>query len=99
MAEPDLFDRAQRAMWKIIRLRHEGQQDAQEWPAEPIECLAVGLRLSFYIEEVAEQKILTMPEEGVDYWTREVERTGRSFEYLICQSVLGPQPDRAEGEE
>jgi hypothetical protein len=96
LAERDFFDRAERVMWKIIRLRHAGQQDAAEWPRDPLDCLAVSLRMSFYIEQVAKHKILTMPEEDLDYWNREVKRTGRSFEYLISQTVCGPQPDKAD---
>ena len=96
IAERDFFDRTERVMWKIIRLRHAGQQDIAEWPRDPLDCLAVSLRVSAYIEQMAEHKILTMPGGDLDYWNREVERTGRSFEYLIRQAVLGPQPDEGK---
>jgi hypothetical protein len=36
IAERDFFNRTERVLWKIIRLRHAGQQDIAEWPRDPL---------------------------------------------------------------
>jgi hypothetical protein len=77
--ERDFFDRTERVMWKIIRLRHAGQQDIAEWPRDPLDCVAVSLRVSVYIEQMAEHKILTMPVGDLDYWNREAGADGAEF--------------------
>jgi len=90
-AESDFSDRMDLATAKIIQLRQAGKPDSAAWPSDPLDCLAVAICMAVYLEHVAEHKILAMTEEDLDFWNREVKRTGRSFEYLISQSVFGPQ--------
>lgn len=89
-AESDFLDRIKLAKEKIIQLRQAGKSDVAEWPKDPLDCVAVALCMAIYLEQMAEQKILAMTPQELDYWSGETKRTGLSFEYLICQSVFSP---------
>jgi hypothetical protein len=94
IADPDFLYRVELKVGEIMRLRHAGKADADAWPKDPLEALAVALRMTLYLEDMIEKELLELSEEDLAFWDSETKRTGRSVEELIRDRVFGPAARR-----
>jgi hypothetical protein len=91
LSDTDFLFRVDSSINKIMSLRYAGQADADAWPKDPLEALAVGYRISLCFAQAMERELLSMDEERLAFWDRETKRTGLSIEELTRDRIFGPQ--------
>jgi hypothetical protein len=91
ISDLDFLHKVELKVDEIVRLRHAGKADADAWPKDPLEALAVGLRMTLYFEDVIENYVLEVNEKDLTAWDTLTKQTGRSIEELVRDRVYGPQ--------